>query len=610
MKRRMTAIMVGDIVGYSAMMEKSEEKAIARLTTCRTLTSEKVASLDGRIFNTAGDSTLAEFPSAINALRCAVEIGVALAGIDGSDVEPLKMRFGVHIADVAVRGGDLVGDGVNLTARIQQAAAPGAVWVSGVLFDHIRRNSPFAFDDLGERRFKNFSEPIRVYQVRGEMGAHRLQSAPTRSSSDRGKRPSSLAIMPFRVSGGDEDQRFLAEGLTEELIVELGRFKRLHIASRSASFALDSNSDPVSVGEALRVRYVLDGQVRKIGTNIRIGLTLSETEAGSVVWSDKIALPFEDLLDMLDLTVSKIAATVAGRMEDASMVAARRRPPDNIEAFECVLRGIDHHRLGGVTDDNAREAVKWFSKAIEADPNYAAAYAWRICAASWLPEFDLDEGERDIRRALELDPCDPEANRILGFIELLNNNFDQAKLLSLKAMEMNPTDAYVKARSAAVMTYVGEPLRSLALLDEAEALDPLLPVWCIEERGVALYALERYQEALEAFGKLVLQTYRSRLYRAAALIALDRRDEARMLVKQAIAGNPSLTTPKFMTKEWYRDLKKRQTLQERLEQAGLPIKPGQEDYGCGAGAHSKPLTDVELPDAPEFNLRLCRVADE
>jgi adenylate cyclase len=571
MKRRMTAIMVGDIVGYSAMMEKSEEKAIARLTTCRTLTSEKVASLDGRIFNTAGDSTLAEFPSAINALRCAVEIGVALAGIDGSDVEPLKMRFGVHVADVAVHGGDLVGDGVNLTARIQQAAAPGAVWVSGVLFDHIRRNSPFAFDDLGERRFKNFSEPIRVYQVRGEMGAHRLQSAPTRSSSDRGKRPSSLAIMPFRVSGGDEDQRFLAEGLTEELIVELGRFKRLHIASRSASFALDSNSDPVSVGEALRVRYVLDGQVRKIGKNFRLGLTLSETEAGSVVWSDKIAHPFEDLWDMLDVTVSKIAATVAGRMEDASMVAARRRPPDNIEAFECVLRGIDHHRLGGVTDDNAREAVKWFSKAIEADPNYAAAYAWRICAASWLPEFDLDEGERDIRRALELDPCDPEANRILGFIELLNHNFDQAKSLSLKAMEMNPTDAYVKARSAAVMTYVGEPLRSLALLDEAEALDPLLPVWCIEERGVALYALERYQEALEAFGRLVFQTYRSRLYRAAALIALDRGDEARMLVEQAIAGNPSLTTPKFMTKESYRDLKKRQTLQERLEQAGLPI---------------------------------------
>jgi adenylate cyclase len=149
------------------------------------------------------------------------------------------------------------------------------------------------------------------------------------------------------------------------------------------------------------------------------------------------------------------------------------------------------------------------------------------CAATWLPEFDLDAVERDICRALELDPCDPEANRILGFVELMKGNFDRAKSLSLKAMEMNPTDAYIKARSAAVMTYVGEPLRSLSLLDEAESLDPLLPVWCIEERGVALYTLERYREALEAFGGLVFQTYRSRLYRAASLVALNRPDEAR-----------------------------------------------------------------------------------
>jgi adenylate cyclase len=570
-KRRMAAIMVGDIVGYSAMMEKSEEKTVARLATCETLVSEKVASLDGRVFNRAGDATLAEFPSPINALRCAVEIGAALAGIDGSNDEPLKMRFGVHVADVVVHGDNLVGDGVNLTARIQQAAAPGTVWVSGVLFDQIRRNSPYSFDDFGERRFKNLSEPIRIYQVRGEMGAHRLQSAPTRFSSDARKRPSSVATMPFRVSGGDEDQRFLAEGLTEELIVELGRFRRLCVASRGASFAfVDSNPDPVTVGEALRVRYVLDGQVRKSGKNIRIGLTLSETEAGSVVWSDKITRPFEDLLEMLDETVPKIAATVVGRMEDASMAAARRRPPDNIEAFDCLLRGIGYHRLGGVTDDNAREAVKWFSKAIEADPNYAAAYAWRVCATTWLPEFDLDEQERDIRRALELDPCDPEANRILGFFELLKSNFDKAKALSLKAMELNPTDAYIKARSAAIMTYVGEPLLSLSLLDEAETLDPLLPVWCIEERGVALYALERYPEALEALGRLVFQTYRSRLYRAAALIALDRPDEARKLAREVIAGNSGLTAAKFMTKEQYRDLKKRRMLRERLEKAGLP----------------------------------------
>jgi adenylate cyclase len=571
MQRRMAAIMVGDIVGYSAMMEKSEEDTLARLAACETLIEGKVASLDGRIFNKAGDATLAEFPSPINALRCAVEIGVELAGAESSGREPLRMRFGVHIADVAVRGDDLLGDGVNLTARLQQAAEPGSVFVSGTLFEQIRRNSPFTFDDLGERTFKNLSEPVHVFRIRGEIGAHRLQSAPTRASSDAAKRPSSLAVMPFRVTGGDEDQRFLAEGLTEELIVELGRFRRLCVASRSASFAWQqANPDPVKVGKALRVHYVLDGLVRKVGDKIRIGLTLSETEAGSVVWSDKIVRPTEKLWDALGETVSKIAATVAGRMEDASMIAARRRPPENYEAFECLLRGIDHHRLGGVTDDNAREAVKWFTKAIEADTNYAAAYAWRVCATSWLPDFDFDWALRDIRKAIELDASDPESNRILGYIEFTRGNYEQAKALSLRAMQMNPTDAYLKARSASIMTYLGDPEFALSLVDEAEGLDPMLPVFCVEERGVALYALGRYQDALEALERLVFQTYRSRLYRAASLVALDRTGEARKLTDEAVAGHPGVTIQRFVDKERYRDEAMRRVLWERLKLAGLP----------------------------------------
>jgi class 3 adenylate cyclase/TolB-like protein/Flp pilus assembly protein TadD len=571
MKRRLAAIMVGDIVGYSSMMEKSEEPAIERLAACQALISEKVALLDGRIFNTAGDATLAEFPSAINALRCAAEISAALAGIDAPDSEPLKMRFGLHLADVAVRGDDLIGDGVNLSARIQEAAAPGAIWVSGVLFDHVRRNSPFAFEDLGERSFKNISEPIRVYRVRGEMGASRLGVAPTRSQSETEKRPASVAVMPFRVAGGEENQRFLAEGLTEELIVELGRFRRLSVTSRSASFALaESEPDPVRIGNALSVRYVLEGQVRKTGDSVRIGLTLSETEAGSVVWSDRITRPFGELMDVIDGTVSKIAATVVGRIDDASMVAARRRPPENITAFECLLRGIDHHKLSGVTEENARQAVGWFTRAIEADPNYGVAYAWRVCSASAVSGFDIDWGEQEIHRALELDPRDPEANRIMGAIALLKDDFEQAWVFSRRAMELNPTDASIKARCAGVSTYMGEAVRSLALLDEAETLDPLLPVWCIEERGVAFYALERYQEALEALGKLVFQTYRSRLYRAAALVALDRPGEGRMLVREATAGNPDLTMSEFMFHERYRDPAKRRALRQRLEKAGLP----------------------------------------
>ena len=550
MQRRLAAIMVADIVGYSTLMEEAEERTAARAESCLDLIKEKVSALEGRIFNTAGDASLAEFGSPVNALRCAAEIRNVLAGTGAAEPDRLRLRFGLHLADVMVRGDDLIGDGVNVAARIQQSAEPDTIRVSDVFFDNVRRSSPYAFDDLGEQRLKNLSEPIRLYRLRGELAAHRLQTAPTRSRAAGEKRAFSLAVLPFRVAGGDEDQRFLAEGLTDELILELARFRRILVSSRSASFAMrEASRDPTEIGDALGVRYVLAGQVRRVGDVVRIGLTLTETEGSSVVWTSKVVRPFGEILEFLDRTAAAIAASVFGRMEDADMIAARRKPPESMTAFECLLRGIDHHRLGGVLEENTREAVRWFTRAIEADPTYAAAYAWRVCAASDLPEFSFAESEPDIRRALELDPCDAEANRITAVFELLKDNYDQAAALNRRAMELNPSDAYIRARCAGISTFIGEGERSLKLLDEAETLDPLLPVWCVEERGIALYALGRHAEALEALGKLVFQAFRSRLYRAASLMALGRSEDAVRLVKEALASRPSLTAGSFMFRE-------------------------------------------------------------
>ena len=505
MKRRMAAILVADVVGYSGLMEADEDGTARRLAACRSLIDTEIAKCDGRLFKAMGDAVLVEFASPINAVRCAVDTRAALALAGQGDARPLRMRFGLHLADVLVQNDDLIGDGVNLAARIQQSADPDAIEISGALFEQIRRNSPFAFDDRGEQSFRNIVQPVRIYRLRGEITRHVYQIAPTQPTPMQAKRPFSLAVMPIEVASGNEDQRYLAEGVTEELIFELGRFKKLFVTSRSATRALAAAYDPQTVGDRFGVRYVLTGTVRQLGSQIRLSLSLSETESGGVVWSDRRNESFESLVDRLDEVVSRVASTVLGRIEESDIVAARRLKPESMTAYEFYLRGLEYHRLGGVVDENLRQATGWFERAIEADANFARPRAMWVCARSGLPEFDWDDGERRTQRALELDPNDPEANRIMGSILMHRGAFDASRKYHEKAMELSPSDAYVKGRSAAFYNFSGEPERALALLDAAGELDPFLHVWCIEERVAVLYHLGRFREAIEAALRLTFQ---------------------------------------------------------------------------------------------------------
>jgi adenylate cyclase len=571
MKRRMAAILVADVVGYSGLMEADEDGTARRLAACRNLIDTEIAKCEGRLFKAMGDAVLVEFASPINAVRCAVDIRAGLALAKQGDAHPLRMRFGLHLADVLVQDDDLIGDGVNLAARIQQSADPDAIDVSGALFEQIRRNSPFAFDDRGERRFRNIVEPVRIYRLRGEINRHVYQIAPTQLTPTQAKRPHSLAVMPIEVAAGNEDQTYLADGVTEELIFELARFKKLFVPSRSATRALSAaESGPQTVGDRLGVRYVLAGTIRRLGPQIRLGLSLSETETGGVVWSDRLNESLENLIDRLDGLVARIASTVLGRVEESDIAAARRLKPESMTAYEFHLRGLEYHRLGGVIDENLREAARWFERAIAADANFARPRAMWVCARSGLPDFDEDDGEQRIQRALELDPNDPEANRVMGSILLHRGAFDASREYHEKAMALSPSDAYIKGRSAAFYNFSGEPERALQLLDQAAELDPFLHVWCIEERVAVLYHLTRFREAIEAAIRLPFQTRRSRLYRAAAHAALGEADRARDIVAEAIASAPELTTQSIEDREFYRDPAIKQRLVELLARAGLP----------------------------------------
>ena len=571
MKRRMAAILVADVVGYSGLMEADEDGTAQRLANCRNLIDAEIAKCDGRLFKAMGDSVLVEFASPINAVRCAVGIRAGLLLAGQGDERPLRMRFGLHLADVLVENEDLVGDGVNLAARIQQAADPDAIDVSAALFEQIRRNSPFAFDDRGEQSFRNIVQPVRIYRLRGEITRHVYQIAPTQPTPMQAKRPHSLAVMPIEVASADEDQRYLAEGVTEELIFELGRFKKLFVTSRSATRVLAAAPcDPQSVGNRFGVRYVLTGTIRQLASQIRLSLSLSETETGGMVWSDRLNESLESLVDRLDELVSRIASTVLGRIEESDIVAARRIKPESMTAYEFYLRGLEYHRLGGVVDENLRQATHWFQRAIEADANFARPRAMWVCARSGLPEFDWDDGERRTRRALELDPNDPEANRIMGSILMHRGEFEASRKYHEKAMALSPSDAYVKGRSAAFYNFSGEPERALQLLNEAAELDPFLHVWCVEERVAVLYNLGQFRESIEAALHLTFQTRRSRLYRAAAHAALGETARAREIVAEAIANAPDLTTDYVEFHEFYCDPVTKRKLIELLVSAGLP----------------------------------------
>jgi adenylate cyclase len=573
MQRRLATILVADVVGYSRLMEAAEEPTAARLQACQHLMSAAVVAADGRVFNRAGDAMLAEFASPINALRCAVQIREDLAAKDASSTDRLLLRFGLHLADVMVTGNDLIGDGVNLAARIQQSAEPDAIYVSQPLFDQIKRHSPYSFDDLGELTFKNLSQPMRIYRLHGHLGNHRLQSAPTQPETAKAQRilPNSVAILPFSAPTGDDEQNYLAEGLSEEIILELARFKKLHVASRSASFAFSSRDrDPMRVADALGVKYVLDGQVQRRDSNLRLSLHLVNGETGIEVWADRLTRRFENLFDLMDEVTAQLAATIMGRVETDAIELARRKPPGNMNAYDYMLRGLDYHRLGCITTENSRKAVYWFDKAIEADPNYGPAYAWRICAASWLPEFNLNAEAHYIERALELDPNNPEAQRIMGVVQMFKENFEAARYHHQRAMELSPSDAYILARCAAFYSYNGQPDIALQILKRATDLDPLLPVWCVEEKGIAHFALGEFEKSLVALSELPFQSSRSRIYQCAALMALGRKDDARVAINQAIATNRELTATYLMRKELWRDPTKRKQIFDSLVEAGLP----------------------------------------
>jgi adenylate cyclase len=448
--RRLVAVFAADVEGYSRLMGADEVGTLKGLTERRAILDRFIGDYGGRIANTAGDSVLAEFGSAVDAVQCAVEAQTALAEANSGlpTDRHIDFRIGVHVGDVMVRGGDLFGDGVNIAARLQSIAEPGGVCVSSTTYEQVRKVLPMTFVDLGVQQVKNIQEPITVYQVGAPSEAREAASAriaDTESPPPLPDRPS-IAVLPFENMSGDPEQEYFADGMVEEIITALSRFKWLFVIARNSSFTFKGRAvDVKEVGRRLGVRYVLEGSVRKASGKVRITGQLIDAVTGAHIWADRFERDLTDVFALQDEVTVAVVSAIQPKLLQTEIAMAARRRPENLTAYDCYLRAMQHSYSS--TREGCAEVIRLTHRALELDPRFGfvAALAGAIHMRNVLwgyaadPQFGRKEAIRLLRLALSLDDSDPETLATASLISaFMVGDYESGIEMADQAVALNP----------------------------------------------------------------------------------------------------------------------------------------------------------------------------
>jgi adenylate cyclase len=582
--RRLVAVFAADVEGYSRLMGVDEVGTLKELTERRAILDRLIGEHRGRIANTAGDSVLAEFGSAVDAVQCAVDAQAALAEANASLAPDrrISFRIGIHIGDVMVRAGDLFGDGVNIAARLQALANPGTVCMSGATYDQVRKVLPMTFVDLGVQQVKNIQEPIRAYQV-GVMSETR-EAAPARVADTESPPPlpdkPSIAVLPFQNMSGDPEQEYFADGMVEEIITALSRFKSLFVIARNSSFTFKGRAvDIKEVGRRLGVRYVLEGAVRKASGKVRITGQLIDAVTGAHIWADRFERDLTDIFALQDeMTVAVVSAIQPKLLQTEIALAARRRP-ENLTAYDFYLRAMQQYYQ--TSREASAEAIRLAHRAFELDPNFGvvAAMAGNCHSFNVLrghaadPQFDRKEAVRLVRLALRLDDGDPET---LAWASLVSSfmvgDCEGATEMADRAVTLNPNSYWAWSTRGWVYRNAGlleEAVRSFERGIRMNPVDPTLHRTFVG-LGAAFIELGRFDEAIVAGKKAQRQnpSYAA-AYRclASAFAHLGRDAEAREVAAHVLEFDPAFTISAWIARGGQSNAK---LLIEGLRKAGLP----------------------------------------
>jgi TolB-like protein/class 3 adenylate cyclase/tetratricopeptide (TPR) repeat protein len=559
-ERRLAAILAADVVGYSRLMGRDEEGTLARLKDCRrSLVDPKIAEHRGRIVKTTGDGMLVEFASAVDAVRCALNVQRAMAQANSTVPENMRIAFriGINVGDIIIDNDDIFGDGVNIAARLEAIAEPGGICISDDSHRQVRGKIEIAWDDLGPQSLKNIAEPIRAWRALLNDGAATPRTAAAQANLDVPDKPS-IAVLPFTNMSGDPEQEYFADGMVEDIITALSRMTWLFVIARNSSFTYKGKAvDVKKVGRELGVRYVLEGSVRKAGNKVRITGQLIDASTGAHLWANRFDGGLEDVFDLQDEVTTDVVSAIAPKVEQAEMERARHKPTESLAAYDYFLRGMA--RIYDGTRDANIDALQNFERATEIDPNFASAfgmcaycYVWRK-ANGWLADKDraIAETERLARTAARLGPDDAVALAQAGFaLAFVVGELDDGMALIDRALALNPNLAAAWRFSGFVKVFLGQPDQAIEPLERALRLSPLDPLIFIVQMGFifAHFFAGRYDEALANAKKTVAHNpnYLTAIVMAAVSAALaGREDDMTKAVGQLLKLDPTCKMSNF-----------------------------------------------------------------
>ncbi len=568
-------------------MGRDESGTLARLRDHRQQRFEPtLARHGGRLVKLTGDGALAEFPSAVDALGAAIEFQQAMAEANRDQPEDTRIvfRIGLHLGDLIVEGDDLYGDGVNVAARLEAEAPAGGIVLSGNVHDAVVGRLKAAFEDLGDISLKNIERPVRAYRVLAE-GVAAAPAVAALSPSDAPlalpDKPS-IAVLPFTNMSGDPDQEYFADGMVEDIITALSRFKALFVIARNSSFTYKGRPTNVKqVGRELGVRYVLEGSVRRAANKVRITGQLIDSETGAHLWADRFDGSLEDVFELQDQVTTSVVGAIAPRLRQIEIEKAQRRRPDNLDAYACVMRAMP--AVWSFDLDKRLEALRQLQHAIELDPRYAlpqALSAWCHAQSATYDSTSDPARERLLavqlaEAAARLDSDDEVVLAVLAAAYSLSGDHARAGPLIEKALLLNPNSAWTWQRSGWLNLYLERYELALEHFNRSMRISPLDPLNfnCFFGMGAAYLGLRQFEEAATCVKKSMSmhsETLFAHRMLAVALAHAGRKEEARDVMRKYLRAHPDMTIARYRQMTSAASAEFLSMYVEGLRMAGLP----------------------------------------